>query len=292
MLDALGLGLGQTLSHCMRERPDIDAFKAWIVATAGMPDAVRIARYHAVRDQSPPPEPARAQLDVIDAMDPVFDAADLAHWDAEGYVIVRNAVTAEDAKAAETLLWELAGADPADPESWYQNRPGGIMIEQFQHPAQTALRHSPRVHKAYAQLWGSPDLWMTIDRMSFNPPARPGAPHVGLRLHWDVSLALPIPFATQGILYLTETTADQGALELVPGFHHRVETWLGGLRGRDPRQEDLSADAITVAAGAGALVIWRQDLPHGASPNRASRPRMAQYLNMYSADLQTHAEWR
>jgi ectoine hydroxylase-related dioxygenase (phytanoyl-CoA dioxygenase family) len=128
--------------------------------------------------------------------------------------------------------------------------------------------------------------------MSFNPPARPGSPGLGLRLHWDVSLAVPIPFATQGILYLTDTAADQGALELVPGFHNRLESWLAGLGDRDPRQEDISADAITIAAGAGDLVIWHQALPHGASHNRARQPRMAQYLNMYSPDWRMHPDWR
>jgi ectoine hydroxylase-related dioxygenase (phytanoyl-CoA dioxygenase family) len=133
---------------------------------------------------------------------------------------------------------------------------------------------------------------MTTDRMSFNPPERPGRPFQGPRLHWDVSLSMPIPFATQGILYLTDTKADQGALQLVPGFHHRIEDWLNGLGDADPRQVDLSAEARTIAAGAGDLIIWRQDLPHGASPNRTDRPRMAQYINMYRADLGSHPVWR
>lgn len=292
MLDALGLGLSQTLKHCAQERPDLAAFEAWILATTGAPDPIAIARYHAWLDGAPSPEAVRATLHAVDAMEPVLDAGDLAHWEAEGYVIVRGAVTADEAGAAADLLWQLAEADPADPESWYANRPGGIMIEQFQHPAQAALRRSPRVHKAYAQLWETADLWTAVDRMSFNPPARPGSPGLGVRLHWDVSLALPMPFATQGILYLTDTAADQGALELVPGFHHALEPWLAGLGDRDPRQEDLSDRAITVGGGAGDLVIWRQDLPHGASPNRADKPRMAQYLNMYAPGMVTHPAWR
>ena len=292
MLDVLGLGLGQVFSHFAQERPDFAAFEAWILDVAGPPAPLDVARYHAMLDGAPPPEPVRAQLAAIDAMDPVLDADDLAHWESEGWVILRGAVTPEVAKAAEKFLWDLAEADPADPESWYTNRPGGIMIEQYQHPSQSALRRSPRVHKAYAQLWGTSDLWTIVDRMSFNPPARPGSPGLGLRLHWDVSLAPPIPFATQGILYLTDTAADQGALELVPGFHRRLESWLAGLNGREPRDEDISADAITIAAGAGDLVIWHQGLPHGASPNRTKRPRMAQYLNMYSPEWQMHPEWR
>src|ERR1700722_17616810 len=35
------------------------------------------------------------------------------------------------------------------------------------------------------------------------------------------------------------------------------------------------------AQGAGDLVIWHQALPHSASPNRGTRPRMVQYVNMF-----------
>ena len=166
------------------------------------------------------------------------------------------------------------------------------MIQLFQDPALEAARRSPRVHKAFAQLWGTADLWMTIDRMSFNPPERPGRKFPGPGLHWDVSLMLPMPFATQGILYLTDTSADQGALQVVPGFHHRLAGWLEVDRLRNPREIDLKAEARTIAAGAGDLIIWRQELPHGASPNTTDRPRMAQYVNMYSADLASHSVWR
>ena len=33
--------------------------------------------------------------------------------------------------------------------------------------------------------------------------------------------------------------------------------------------------------GAGDLIIWRHEIPHGASPNRHDRPRLAHYVNHY-----------
>lgn len=292
LLDALGLGLEQTIQHLGRERPELAEFEAWVLATAGAPDPEAIARYHAWLDGAPLPESVQARIDAIDAAPPVLDADDLAHWEREGWVVVRGAISPEEAAAVEALLWEVVGGDPADSASWYGYRGNGIMVQHFQHPALDAARTSSRIHKAYAQLWGSADLWTTIDRMSFNPPETPRHPFQGPKLHWDVSLARPIPFATQGILYLTDTAADQGALALVPGFHHRLDDWLEALGQSDPRQVDLNADAITIPAGAGDLVIWRQDLPHGASPNRAERPRMAQYVNYYSPALTVHSDWR
>ena len=292
LLDALGLGLEQAIQHLGRERPELASFQEWVIATAGVPDPEAIARYHAVLDGAPLPESVRSRVAAIDAAAPVLDADDLAHWEREGWVVLRQAISAGEAAAAQALLWEVVGGEPADPASWYGYRGNGIMVQHFQHPALDVARTSPRIHKAFAQLWGTADLWSTVDRMSFNPPETLARPFQGPRLHWDVSLAQPIPFATQGILYLTDTAADQGALALVPAFHHRLEGWLDRLGAGDPRQVDLNAEAITIPAGAGDLVIWRQDLPHGASPNRSSRPRLAQYVNFYSPALSVHPEWR
>lgn len=293
LLDALGLGLEQTLVYLGAVQPDYPGFLAWIRATAGMPDPLALARYEAVVANAPLPGPEQARLAMVDAMPPVLDATDLARWADDGYVVLRGAITPAEAQAAATLVWELNHATPDDPGSWYAAaRNQGIMVQCFQHPALEPARRSARVHKAFAQLWGTSDLWTAIDRVGFNPPERPEHPFRAPRLHWDVSLARPIPFATQGMLYLTDTSEDQGALELVPGFHHRIDAWLGRLGDADPRAVDLHADAIRVPGGAGDLVIWRQDLPHGASPNRAQAPRLVQYVNLYSPRLRRHAEWR
>ena len=292
LLDMLGLGLEQTMRHVGIETPDYPTFEAWIAATAGLPDPDALDRYHAWLDGAPVPDATRRRLRAIEDAPPVLDAADLAHWDEHGYVIVRSAITADEAKAAETLLWRTVQARPEDTDSWYRVRNNGIMVQVFQDPALDAIRRSARAHKAFAQLWGTANLWSSVDRMSFNPPERPGRAFPGPKLHWDVSLTLPIPFATQGILYFTDTSANQGAFELVPGFHRGIESWLDGLGDADPRQVDLSAEAQRIAARAGDLIIWRHELPHGASPNSADRPRMAQYMTMYSPDYQAQTVWR
>ena len=290
MLDALGLGIGQTFAR-LRDRPDWDVFTAWIVEMAGAPDPVSIARYHAWLDRAPPPPEMLERIAGIDAMPPALDANDIAHWEEHGYVVLRGAASPDQAAAATALLYELVGARPDEPGSWYGRDTNSIMVEHFQAPILTEIRANPRVHKAFAQLLGTADLWVQIDRMSFNPPVRARSPSVGPRLHWDVSLVTPIPLFIQGILYLTDTRPDQGALELVPGFNRRIDDWLAKA-GEEPRSVDLSGEAITVGANAGDLVLWHQALPHGASPNRAALPRLAHYMTLYTPEMVIHPVWR
>jgi hypothetical protein len=291
LLDTLGLGNQQVLEKLNSERPDFESFRSWAFETAGPPDPLRLDRYAAWIEGRPMGRAAQAQLASIAAMPTVLDEGDLAHWEEHGYVVLRDAITAEEVEAVTALLWQLLGASPDDPESWHNAQTSGIMIPFFQHPALEAARQSHRIHKAFAQLWGSENLWCTIDRLGFNPPEAGGPAFRGAGLHWDVSLVRPVPFGTQAVLYLTDTQAHEGAFRCVPGFHRRIDGWLEALGDADPRTTDLSTKAKYVPGRAGDLIIWRQDLPHGASPNRGTRARLVQYLNYYSPDMLVQEEW-
>lgn len=292
LLDTLGLANREAYAFLAGERPSQAAFEAWIVATAGVPDADLVSRYNAWCGVGEPSAVARAQLDAIAAMPDVLEPEAIARWERDGYVVLDQAVPREHADALAGLLWNRLGASPDDAASWYAAQTDGIMVRLYYHPLIRAARKAARIHKAFAQLWGSVDLWPVTDQLGFNPPERGGYAFRGSPLHWDVSLVQPIPFATQGVMYLTDTAADQGAFRCVPGFHHRIDAWLDAIGGQDPRSVDLSAEAVCVPARAGDLVIWRQDLPHGASPNRAEKPRLVQYLNFYSPDMVVAGEWR
>lgn len=283
VLDALGLGLHQTLNHLFTAVPTFEQFEAWVVATAGEPDPDRVRRLRAAVAGEPPPREARARFASVDASPPVLGAADLACWRENGYVILRQAIAPEECAAAERAIYAHACADPDDPDSWYQFAGRhGIMVELIQHEALEAVRRSPRVHKAFAQLWHTPDLWASADRCGFHPPQRPGYPFPGPDLHWDMDFGRALEFGTQGILYLTDTPPEQGALTVVPGFHRRLPEWLAALpEGASPQRQDLHAlGPRPIGGGAGDLVIWHQWLPHGARPNLGRRPRIVQYVNL------------
>jgi len=293
VVHAIGLGLEQTAAYLGRSAPTFEAFEHWIVATTGGIEPERAARINAAVIGAEMPQESRRALAAIEASDPVLTAAELGFWDEHGYVVLHDAVPPATREAAAQALWAHLGASPDDPDSWYGPSDHGIMVQYFQHPAFTAIRGAPRIHKAFAQLWGTPDLWATTDRVGFNPPERDGFMFPGPHLHWDVSVKTPIPFGTAGILYLADTLPEQGAFTLVPGFQRWGEDWLKALpAGAHPRQQNpYDLGPRPIGGRAGDLIIWHQALPHGASPNRGARPRLVQYVNMFPTRIEQQEEW-
>lgn len=294
IIHALGLGLEQTMQHLLRTAPSFEEFERWIEETTGGVETAQIARINAAILGTECLEETKQWLVSIEESEPVLTPEDLAFWEKHGYVVLHDAVTAEERLAAEEAIWDHIGARADDPESWYRQRNNGIMVQFFQHPAFIAARRSRRIHKAFAQLWGTVDLWVTTDRCGFNVPERPGWMFRGPDLHWDVSLQQPIPFGTLGILYLTDTPPEQGAFTLVPGFHHRVGEWLESLPpDAVPQRQDLHAlGSQPVGGRAGDLIIWHHALPHGSRPNQGIRPRIVQYLNMFPTRVEIQDVWR
>jgi Phytanoyl-CoA dioxygenase (PhyH) len=285
----LHLGLPETLSVLYDRAPTFEEFERWIVErNGGTIEPERVARINAALTGQP------LRFDDI-AAEPVFGERDLAWWDEQGYVVLHDAVPPENCAAAEDAIWSFLEMDRGDPETWYFGAHGhSIRVPLLHHPAFWANRNAPRVRRAFAQLWNREDLWVTVDQAGFNPPERPGWKFPGPHLHWDTSLATPIPFGLQGILYLTDVAANQGAFTCVPGFHRRIESWLSELPpDADPRRADLSSlGPVPIAGRAGDLVIWRDTLPHGSSPNRASRPRIVQYITMQPSRWEYQNTWK
>ncbi|RZK38432.1 MAG: phytanoyl-CoA dioxygenase [Hymenobacter sp.] len=294
LLNGLGLPLQETMRYLMQSAPSLAEFEDWILArNGGQLTPLQTSRLRSALAGEPHDEQLLAQFRAIEASPEVLSADDLRHWNEHGYVIVRGAISKEQARATEAAVWTELGMDPQRPASWYEKPIGqGMMMDFYHHPTLRENRRSPRIHKAFAQLWGTADLWATTDRTSLNPPETATYFHQGTPLHWDMSLRPPFHFGTQGLIYLCDTPAHQGAFSCVPGFQNRLETWLAGLpTGTDPRRVDLTALVKPIAAEAGDMVIWHHFLPHGSTPNRGTYPRIVQYLNMYPLEFKENVEW-
>jgi ectoine hydroxylase-related dioxygenase (phytanoyl-CoA dioxygenase family) len=289
VLSLLGIGLLPAFSFLHQEQPDFEGFEKWVAAHHGgaLPEEIKEQCNALFKKQ--------AVVVSSNIKEDVLTSADLAFWEAHGYVIVRNAISKEDCAASRQAIWNFLGMDENEPESWYRTTDAlqGIMVQLYRHPALDKNRASLRIKRAFEQLWGHSNLVATADKTGFNPPETDIYKFRGSGLHWDVSLAQPIPFGVQGILYLTDTVAEQGALTVVPGFHRTISDWLLQLpAGTNPRNEDLSKfNPLAIAANAGDFIIWHHSLPHGSSPNRASTPRIVQYLYWQPPNYEVQGEW-
>lgn len=272
------------------DRPDFEAFEDWIIATnGGVMNEVDLARLRAALAGDAVASTV-GSLDDVEGLTP----EELAFWDEHGYVVMHDAVAPAHRDAAARAIYQFLGASPEDPESWYGRKFGvSIWVPLLRHPAFLANRRSPRLVKAFAQLWGREDLWAIVDQGGLNPPERDDWKFPGPHVHWDATIAPPHRFGTQGILYLTDTPAEQGAFSCIPGFHRRLDEWLRTLpAGANPHDAIRHEPGFVPIAGkAGDLVIWHHLLPHGSSPNRGRLPRIAQYIALRPTRWDYTPEW-
>jgi ectoine hydroxylase-related dioxygenase (phytanoyl-CoA dioxygenase family) len=288
IINILGLGLLPTYQFLFGQQPSFEAFEHWVVERGGGSIAAEKI------EQCNQLLAAETQANKSIEQD-VLSKEDIDFWNQNGYVIIKNAVSQEDCIAACQAIWNYLQMDEYNSESWYNNSNAvqGIMVPLYRNAAIDKNRNAPKIRKAFEQLWGQNGLIVTTDKCGFNPPQTNHFTYRGTGLHWDVSLATPIPFGTQGILYLTDTAANQGALTLIPSFHKTIETWLTSLpKHSNPREADLSCFAkISIAASAGDFIIWNHKLPHSSSPNNAALPRLVQYINWYAPLQKVQKKW-
>lgn len=228
---------------------------------------------------------------------------DLAFFDTHGYVVVKSVVPKSLCDAVIAAEFDFLGFDPSNPDGWYQEplKRGG-MLEIYQHQALWDTRQHPNVHAAFTQIYGTKKLWVSFDRVNFNPPVHPAHPeydHPGM-IHWDIDPreAHTAPFRVQGVLYLSDTPVERGGFCCVPGHHKLIERWAATREPtpgapdegkRTPRHKS-EIEIVPIAAEAGDLVIWNTRLLHGNGRNLSDQPRLAQYITMWPECYDNQAE--
>ncbi|MFO7448012.1 MAG: phytanoyl-CoA dioxygenase family protein [Ignavibacteriaceae bacterium] len=285
VINALGLNFEQTVRFLNQTTPRFEEFEQWIIDITCGVDDIQVALINAAISGTDYPEDIKKHITYIENHEPVLSKEDIEFWNKQGYVVLHNAVSLQNCCLAVEAIFNHLDANLEHPDSWYKNWDRGIMLQFYQHLALKANRESSTIHKAFSQLWGTADLWASTDNCAFNIPERHGWLFSGPDLHWDICLKSPIPFGTRAILYLTDTTPEQGAFTCIPGFHHQIDEWISSLpAGADPCKQILhNPGSKTIEGKAGDLIIWHHALPYGFTPNRGLKPMIAQYINFYPA---------
>ncbi len=237
----------------------------------------------------------------------VLSDVDWEFWIENGYVIVKNAVSKEQANATAYFLWEFEEKNPKDKSSWYsapkaemkmKELAGTGMVEVYNNQHLWNNRQMQRVYDAFTDIWGTEKLWVTIDRANLNFPIRPGFEYKGF-IHWDYDPETK-PQNVQGVLALADQTDENmGGFQCIPELYRTYNTWkLSQPEDRNRFQPDTSAfegKFHKVKLEAGDLLIFNSLTPHGIRPNNSDdKIRIAQYISMMPAEEENEAmvEWR
>lgn len=235
----------------------------------------------------------------------VLSEEDWKFWIENGYVVIKHAISREQAQKTADFLWQYEHKDPNDPETWYKvpsakmqmtelNNTG--MVEVYNNQLLWDNRQQERVHDAFTDIWGTEKLWVTIDRANLNFPIRPGHEYKGF-IHWDYDPETK-PQNVQGVLALADQTDENmGGFQCIPELFQTYDTWkLTQPTDRDRFKPDTSGFTPTkVKLEAGDLLIFNSTQPHGIRANNSvDKVRIAQYISMMPADEDNEAmrEWR
>lgn len=227
----------------------------------------------------------------------VLSEEDWEFWVENGYIVVKNAVSREQALRTAAFLWEFEEKDPKDADTWYtaprsdmqmKELIGTGMVEVYNNQLQWNNRQMPRVYNAFVDIWGTEKLWVTIDRANLNFPMRPGHEYKGF-IHWDYDPETR-PQNVQGVLALADQTDENmGGFQCIPELYRTYDSWkLTQPEDRNRFQPDvagLEAHIVKVKLEAGDLLIFNSTQPHGIRPNHSkNNVRIAQYISMMPAE--------
>lgn len=170
--------------------------------------------------------------------------------------------------------------------------PSRDRVPMWGHQSQWDIRQHPQFYAAWTELWQEKSLLVTLDSCRFTPPWRPGFAEPD-PIHLDTDPWNDRAQTLQGVIAITQTSADQGGFCCVPSLYRnpsrRPKTKTKVASGAEYWLPDISGHEVThVAAGAGDLIVWSSRLPHSNSKNLSTEPRIAFYAATILADRNQH----
>lgn len=230
-------------------------------------------------------------------------AADVERYRQDGYVVVPDAVTADQLAAMradfdrwveESRAHDAPWGEMLDGRPRFDIEPGHTSarpaLRRVASPVEIAdsyldtMRTAPVVD-AVAQLIG-PDVEFNNSKVNSK---QPGAA-TEVKFHQDFMFQ---PHTNDdlvaALIFLDDVTADNGPLEVVPGTHRGPlhEHWHDGVFTGSVAREVVAAhrdQAIPVTGTAGTACLMHTRLLHGSAPNRSDVPRTLVILEYRAED--------
>lgn len=194
-------------------------------------------------------------------------------------------------------FWDTAGAriDRHDVTTWDDaNWPNPdhpfLMTEYAENLEAYQMRAHPRLVDTFETLYGTADLWSTIDVYGIK---RPTIGHSSwrlkpLELHWDVDVPTYLQERKryQALCALTDHDLSVGCFSYVPGSANELRDWWKtyGPTVRHPKYvpkpNPWHKRVMPLPLRAGHTVIWDFGTAHSNTSNFSVLPRLTQFCRM------------
>ena len=221
---------------------------------------------------------------------------DRASFRNQGYLIVRDVLTAEQIERAQDALWEGIDANRNEPETWIQAGPRSPAAGS--HPDIKATLHESSVFTMAEELVGQGVLNTGSPGPALVYPSGEDDWSLPERGHLDgyYTPTNGVPEGTVGLFHVGATiyvddVAHRGAgFTLWPGTHIQAAQYFRdhsclSIQGGSSRDAFDLPEAVEVTGSAGTVCLWHGQLIHSGSRNCTPRIRMALIARLSRGDL-------
>ncbi|HEX4216548.1 MAG TPA: phytanoyl-CoA dioxygenase family protein [Candidatus Dormibacteraeota bacterium] len=220
-----------------------------------------------------------------------------------GYVVVKSAVSREEAERYRNVILDMLPRDLHIPAGWSVS--GGRIKPYHDVPERSHTYDTPELlpllcnetlYGAAAQLLGSERLRVGDGSLGITMRNDAG-PILSQNIHLDASVPADLPnfLFTQeelqvgGCYYFTDVLPEGGGIHIVPGGHRIVEEKArasaeGRKLYRGWKRLDDFPETVEVTGEAGDFALLHHLMPHAASSNRRPVARVAQFTRWTRVD--------
>jgi len=234
---------------------------------------------------------------------PVLTDEQINQFHEQGYVIVKGALSRQDAEAYRQKIVSMVPSNLEIPASW-SSWDGRIKPmasagnHTFDTPELLPLMTNEKLYGAASQLLGSNALRVMDGSIgiTLRNDAHRDQP-LSQTLHIDASVPTSADDFTfeqaelqvGGCYYLTDVEPNGGGIHIVPGGHKIVEAEAraagsGGRHLHSEWKQIKHLESVEVTGEAGDFALLHHLMPHGASHNRNPTTRIAYFVRWVRED--------
>lgn len=229
------------------------------------------------------------------------DAEVTTFWN-DGYLLIKGALDRAEAERYRQVILGMVPRDLSMPSQWSawmgRLKPYRASGDQtFDTPELLPLFGNERVYAVVSQLLQSHrlrafdgSLGVTMRNDAQSDARLSQTLHIDASVPNDVdNFLFTLPeIQLGGCYYLTDVEPDGGGIHVVPGGHRIVEAEARSQpQGRHLHsnwKKITHLDSVEVTGEAGDFALLHHLMPHGASHNRRSTARVAQFMRYARAD--------